>query len=161
MTRSDPPRLALALLRRFLDDNEPLAGDLIEGFAVRRSRVWFWREVLVAIAMQMMQRRAPERPLGLTNGALSPTDAPLRNAVMRRPINLTASPVPGIGGLGLVALGVLVAVVDPKAVWIFIPAVVGGVAFGVALLLVRRRPILAGRQTNPPTLLRESEGGAR
>ena len=42
---------AVISLEQFVHDNEPLAGDLLEGFAVRRSRVWFWRQVLLAIAI--------------------------------------------------------------------------------------------------------------
>ena len=44
------PRLALALLDRFVPDSEPLAGDLVEQFDARPSAVWFWVQVLAAIA---------------------------------------------------------------------------------------------------------------
>lgn len=161
MTRSDPPRLALAILRRYLDDNEPLAGDLIEGFAVRRSKLWFWRQVLVAVAMRMVQRRDVEHPLGLTSGALSEVNTQRRSIAVPRPVNLTASPIPGVGGLGLLALAVLVALVNPAAVWIFVPALVGGVVFGVSLALVRRRAILTRPEMVPPTLFREPEAPTR
>ena len=47
--RFDPPRLAVGLLRRFVPDNEPLVGDLLERFAMGQSRLEFWRQVLLAI----------------------------------------------------------------------------------------------------------------
>jgi hypothetical protein len=43
-----PPRFAVALLERFVPDNEPLAGDLLEEWH-QRSNVWFWRQVLFTI----------------------------------------------------------------------------------------------------------------
>ena len=46
-----PPRLALALLQRFVPDDEPLSGDLVEEFQLRRSRTWFWWQVLTAIVV--------------------------------------------------------------------------------------------------------------
>jgi hypothetical protein len=48
-----PPRLALALLERWIPDNEPLAGDLLEA-SRQRSRAWFWRQVLLAIAARVL-----------------------------------------------------------------------------------------------------------
>ncbi len=65
MRGSDPPRLAVALLQRFLHHNEPLAGDLLEGFAAKQSRLWFWRQVLLAIVIDRWKPRDGERPLGL------------------------------------------------------------------------------------------------
>ena len=125
MTRSDPPRLAVALLRRVLDDNEPLAGDLLERFAAGQSRLWFWREVLAAVAVRALQQRARERAI-------------------RRQVNLTASPIPGMGGLGLVALGALVSLVRPWVLWMLVPALAGGVALGFTIALLRRRSLLSG-----------------
>jgi len=161
MTRHDPPRLALAILRRYLDDDEPLTGDLIEGFALRPSKVWFWREVLAAVAMRIMRRRDVDRPLGLTTGPLSDGSIQRPGSGIRRSVNLTASPLPGVGGLGLLAFAVLVMVVNPGAVWIFVPALAGGVVIGVTLALVRRRSILKRHATTPPALLHEPEAPAR
>ena len=48
MTSRRPPRLAVALLERFVHDNEPLTGDLLED-CHDRSDTWFWRQVLFAI----------------------------------------------------------------------------------------------------------------
>jgi hypothetical protein len=156
MTGSDPPRLPVALLHRFLDDNEPLAGDLLEGFAARQSRLWFWRQVLLAIAIRLFQHRDQERPLGLAGHSFVPAERG-RNVEHPRRINLTASPLPDVGGLGLVALGVLVALVRPAVLWIFLPAILGGVAFGLTMAIIRRRVALSGPPTASRTLLRDSD----
>ena len=138
MTGSDPPRLAVALLHRFLHDNEPLAGDLFEGFAARQSRLWFWRQVLLAIVIQSFQQRDEERPLGLVaHTSFIPVERARK--VEPRRINLTASPIPDVGGLGLVALGVLVALVRPEVLWIFPPAILGGAVFGLTMAIIRQR----------------------
>lgn len=158
MTGPDPPRLAAALLRRFLHDNEPLVGDLLERFAVSRSRLWFWRQVLTAIVIRAFQRRDQERPLGLVGPSASGPNERARDVEHPRPINLTASPLPGVGGLGLVALGTLVALVRPDAWWVFLPAILGGVALGVTMALVRRRAVLSGPAKRNRTLLRDTDG---
>jgi hypothetical protein len=43
-----PPGLAVELLERFVPDNEPLTGDLLEGWH-ERSDAWFWRQALLAV----------------------------------------------------------------------------------------------------------------
>jgi hypothetical protein len=44
-----PPKLAIWFLTR-LTRNDALAGDVIEQYSIaRRSRLWFWRQVLLAI----------------------------------------------------------------------------------------------------------------
>src|SRR4029453_15093818 len=45
------PRVATWLLRRFSSGphGEAIAGDLMERYALRPSRVWYWRQVLSAI----------------------------------------------------------------------------------------------------------------
>ena len=138
MTATDPPRLAVALLDRFLHDNEPLAGDLLEKFAARPSRLWFWRQVLLAIVIHSFQQHDVERPLGLgAHSSIVPAER-WRNVEPRR-INLTASPLPGVGGLGLAALAVVVTLAGPEILWIFLPAILGGVALGIAIVIIRRR----------------------
>ena len=139
---AQPPRLAVALLRRFVPDNEPLVGDLLEEFAKKQSRSWFWRQVLLAVAIHSVQPRDEERPLGLAHGPVSYGEGH-RTGDLPRHVTLTASPLPAIGGLGLVALGVLVAVVRPDAWWIFVPALIGGVALGAALVILRRHAPLS------------------
>lgn len=51
MKPSRPPVLAAWLLQRFgpLPETEAIAGDLLEHYQRGRSRLWYWREVLVAI----------------------------------------------------------------------------------------------------------------
>ena len=46
-----PPRLAMLLLDRLAPPDEELAGDLVEEYQSGRSRAWFWRQVLIAIAV--------------------------------------------------------------------------------------------------------------
>jgi hypothetical protein len=124
MSSFQPPRLAAALLRRFVPDNEPLVGDLLERFTVRQSRLWFWREVLTAIVIQLFRRTDPEHPLGLERHSdVVPGEGAL-NAGQPSEINLTASPLPGLGGLGLVAIGGVVALLRPDVWWISLPAMV-------------------------------------
>lgn len=137
MTNAHPPRLALALLRRCLHDNEPLAGDLLERFARGQSRFWFWRQVLLAIVIHSFQPHDVEHPLGLAD---QPLFGPVNRGRTVQPqrVNLTASPLPGIGGLGLAILSGLVVLVRPEAWWIFLPALVGGVALGLTLVMIRR-----------------------
>ena len=143
MTRSGPPRLALAVLCRFVPDNEPLVGDLVEGFAVRRSRSWFWRQVLLAVVLRGVARRDQHTPLQLAGHAAFMRDPRAQGLAPARPLTLAASPHPAVGGLGLVALGVLVAVVRPHAWWIVLPALLGGAAIGAAMVIARRRGVLS------------------
>jgi hypothetical protein len=50
--RANPPALATWLLRHLDPKNqEALTGDLFEKFSEGHSHVWFWREVLVALAL--------------------------------------------------------------------------------------------------------------
>jgi hypothetical protein len=72
-------------------------------------------------------------------------------------VNLTASPLSEVGGLGLVAFGVLVALVGPEVLWIFLPAILGGVALGLAMATVRRRAALSRPPAAGRTLLRDSD----
>lgn len=135
MTAAAPPRLALALLLRRVPANEPLVGDLLEQFAVRRSRVWFWRQVLLAIVVAARQRSDVRHPLHLADDLLEepiPTRLP-------GTVRLSASPLPDVGGLGIVVLLVIVAMVRPDAWWMGVSAVLGGAVVGVVLVVVRRR----------------------
>lgn len=56
MTSTAPPRLATWMLLHLMpgDDDEALAGDLIEGFHAGRSSAWYCRQVLVALAVRWM-----------------------------------------------------------------------------------------------------------
>lgn len=51
MTVKAISRLRIAVLNWFLDDNEPLAGDLIEE-CEHRSRTWFWRQLMFALLVR-------------------------------------------------------------------------------------------------------------
>jgi len=116
-----PPRLALALLSRFVPDDEPLAGDLIEEFEIGRSRAWFWRQAFAAILTRWLTPSDEYRPI-----------------VLPRTVNLSASPAGlGVGGLSLVVLASLVTVVMPQAWSIVVLGVAAGVAFGVVLIAIR------------------------
>jgi hypothetical protein len=147
--------LAVALLTRFVPDNEPLVGDLIEEFEVRRSHLWFWRQAVLAILIGRRQRDDEVRPLRLVENP-SAFAAPKRESnstALLKPINLAASPIRDVGGLGLIALGVLITVIAPAAWWLVAFALVGGVALGVVLLVVSRRRVLSSsRGVRPSTL---------
>jgi hypothetical protein len=61
----------VALLDHLLGDNEPLAGDLVEE-CPRRSRAWFWRQVMfAALARAMMGTRATLREPQRLEGRLA------------------------------------------------------------------------------------------
>ena len=137
---SRPPRLALWLLERFASNTEPLAGDLVESFATTGSRSWFWRQVLAAILLARFTAPRETRPLRLVDR--EPLVEVPRAASVTRPINLTASPIHGIGGLGLVALGIAISAVDVRLWWLAVTVVlfvaVTGLLLGLAFIVVRR-----------------------
>jgi hypothetical protein len=140
MTSRQPPRLALAVLERLVPDSSSLAGDLIEEFCRRQSRRWLWWQVLTAIAIAPFKRADDIRPLRLVD--LQPTDALERSRRMSLrfpPVNLTASPLYGVGGLGLVALALVVTVFEPAAWWLLLASIFGGIVLGVAMIATRRR----------------------
>jgi len=133
-----PPRLAIALLKRFVPDSEPLQGDLIEDFEIRQSRTWLWTQVIAALAASARRRSDEIRPLRLLDGPVSRT-VPLRTYPARSgPVNLTASPVAGIGGLGILAIVLLVTLGLPEAWWVALLAAAAGVACGVILIAIER-----------------------
>ena len=132
------PRLALALLERFVPDGEPLAGDLVEELERRRSTAWFWFQVLAAIATASLARRGEIRPLRLVD--LQPADAverARRASIRFNRVNLSASPVSDVGGLGLLVLGSLVTIVMPAAWWLLLASALAGVLLGLAIIAVR------------------------
>jgi len=133
---SQPPRLALALLNRVVPQEEPLTGDLVEEFAAGRSRVWFWRQAIAAAALTAFRRSDEVRPLRLIDGV--PARVPPAPATPRRTVNLTASPVAGVGGLSLAILAALVTIFVPQAWWIMLAAMAAGVVLGVVLIAIRR-----------------------
>ena len=140
MTASRPPRLATALLHRVFADDEPLVGDLLEGFERHHSRLWFWKQTLSAIVFRARQPSDHTHPLGLAPrpDALRGDCETLRTTWA--PINLSASPLMHTGGLGLVIFITLTAVVRPHVWWwLFGPALAGGIVIAIAIVVVRRR----------------------
>ena len=133
-----PPRLAVWLLETYLPDDEPLTGDLIEAFEAGQSRLWFWRQAVAGLLLGPRPNPGEVRPLRLIDvepgaGTVAPS------VFKRRAINLTASPIYGIGGLGLLAFAVLIAVASPQSLWIMLAIVLSGMLLGVLWALVRRR----------------------
>ena len=142
MTGRRPPRLALALLEHFVPDNPALAGDLIEELEAGRSRAWFWWQVVGAVTLAVSTPAAEIRPLRLVE--LQPADAQERSRrVLLRPahVNPSGSPVSTVGGLGLIVLGFLVSIVSPGAWWLVGGSVLAGIALGVLLIVLHRRPL--------------------
>lgn len=129
--------LALWLLRHLADRNEPLAGDLLEQFRVRRSVLWLWSQLLWAIAVGSF--RQPQIPSALNLTQVDPIvlEWLVSRKLPPRRVNLS-SPVEGVGGLGMMLMGFLLSTVVPD-VWYF---VMGGIVCGLALgmtLAYRRR----------------------
>ena len=153
MRRRHAPRLALALLERLGPDSEPVAGDLVEEFERRQSTVWFWLQVLAAIATASFARGAEIRPLRLVD--LQPADALERSRRMNLrfpPVNLSASPVSGVGGLGLVILAGLVTLVMPAAWWLLLASALAGVVLGIAVIAMRGGIPTAGPTSRPQSI---------
>ena len=152
MKNVQPPRLAVALLTRFLPDNEPLAGDLLEEFWARKSRVWLWRQVILALLMGSFRKRVEARPLRLVDRApveiVRPDSPP-----WARTINLTGSPLPGVGGLSLIILVGLMTIMSPQVWWGVLLTILAGLVFGFALVLVRRRTGLRAADSDRGSLL--------
>jgi hypothetical protein len=138
MRNVQPPRLAVALLNRFLPDNEPLVGDLLEEFAARKSRLWLWGQVVFALRTASFHNRVEVRPLRLVDR--SPVEI-IRSE--RRPwsrtVNLTGSPLPGVGGLSLIIFAGLMTIVSPQVWWLMLLTIFAGVVLGLALVLLRHR----------------------
>lgn len=126
-----PPRLALALIHHFLWDQDALAGDLLEEFARRQSRLWLWTQLLGAIITTVRQRRRTleVRPLHLVDERLTPLRVPGRTHLTPI-VNLTASPVHGTGGLGIVSLLLLSTAMEPGMWWLVLLGIAAGILLG-------------------------------
>ncbi len=140
MTTRHPPRFALAVLDRLLPGSSPLAGDLTEEFERGRSRAWFWWQVLAALGVAAIRRRDEIRPLRLVD--LQPVEAQERSRRMLLhfdAVPLTGTNLPGVGGLTVVALAVLVTLLAP-VVWVaFVGSMLAGVALGLVFIARERR----------------------
>ena len=53
MTATRPPALATWLLKHAASGNDALVGDLLEEHCRRRSDVWYWRQALTAVALNL------------------------------------------------------------------------------------------------------------
>jgi hypothetical protein len=138
MMRRPAPRLALALLERLVPDSEPLAGDLLEEFERRQSTVWLWLQVLAAIATVSFARGVEIRPLRLVD--LQPADALERSrriSLRFPPVNVSASPLPGTGGLSVVLLACLVTMFAPAVWWLLLASALAGVVLGILIIAMR------------------------
>jgi hypothetical protein len=54
-------------------------------------------------------------------------------------INISAIPVAGIGGLGMIFVAVVIAITMPLVRWVVLSGAVAGTLLGGALILIRRR----------------------
>jgi hypothetical protein len=145
MKHRHAPRLALVLLDRLVPDSEPLAGDLVEEFTERRSVVWFWVQVLAAIAAAWSTRNVEIRPLRLVDQ--QPADAleRTRRMALRFPsVNLSGSPIAGVGGLTLLTLICLMTRTVPTAWLLLLASALTGVVLGLLRVAVRDRVHAAG-----------------
>ena len=138
MTTLHPHRLGLVILEHFADRNEALAGDILEGFQLTRSHLWFWRELLTAIITGAFWQ-TEIRPLKLVD---NPTwQPPLEDYSAARTRLLTmglgGTGIGGVGGLTVVAVVFGISALQP-AFWILLML---GPILGlvIALFLVRRR----------------------
>jgi len=68
-------------------------------------------------------------------------------------INISGIPVAGVGGLGLVAMAVLVSIFMPAARWTMVAGVSGGIVLATILVLVRHGLSTRGPSGSDPTIL--------
>jgi hypothetical protein len=130
-------RLAIALLERLVPDSGPLAGDLLEEYERRRSLVWLWWQVLAVAATPLLDRSDEIRPLKLVD--LQPADAIERSrrlSLKAMHVNVTPTPLHGVGGVTLAVVFVVLAEIASLLWWVVLASIVAGTALG--LLLIRR-----------------------
>ena len=159
MRRSRPQQLAIWLLERLTADREPLIGDLVEELRTRPSHLRLWREVLFAMLNRSRENTLDVRLLKISE-ARSPVEIQPRVGPSRGPaksINLSGGPVPGVGGLSVVALAALLTLVSPQIWWLAVCCALVGLVLGVALAILRRREGL--RVTGDIFSWRDADGG--
>lgn len=141
-------RLAIALLERLVPDSGPLAGDLLEEFERRRSLVWLWWQVLAVAATPLIDRSDEIRPLKLVD--LQPADAIERSrrlSLQSMQVNLTPTPLHGVGGVTLAVVAVVLAEIASLLWWVVLASIVAGTMLG--LILIRRHRGGFSRQRSP------------
>ena len=151
MTRAALPFVASMLLRFVASEHPSLAGDLEEERRAGRSTIWFWRQLLEAVAFTAWKKRRV-RPTVVRLVTTTPYNRPDRTVPMVDPatINLSGTKVRSVGGLGLLAMVVLVSIVMPQA-WVLVAAgLSGGIIVGVFLVRRRRRVGLSGPPNQRP-----------
>jgi hypothetical protein len=93
--------------------------------------------VLWTVVTSSVRGRADIRPLKLVDPP--PLQPGRPGAAVRRPVNITGSPVHGVGSLGLAIFGVLLSTAAPALWWLPLAGAGAGLVLGLALVLVHRR----------------------
>ena len=115
------------------DRNEALAGDILEGFQLKQSRLWFWRELVGAILTGGFRRSIEVRPIKLVEFPSLPSahEDFAAKRIRLQTLGLSASPVNGISGWTIVTLIMLISALEP-ALWIMLVMGMGvGIAIGI------------------------------
>jgi hypothetical protein len=141
MTQIPPPRIGAAILARLAERNEPLAGDILEGYQVKQSRFWFYRELAGAILSGSFAKSSEVRPIKLVEfPSLPPLHEDWAAKRLRlQTLGLSASPVSGVSGWTIVALIWLITAVQP-VLWVMLSiGLLMGLTIGLARVAYRRR----------------------
>jgi hypothetical protein len=108
----------------------------VEAFEASGSRWWFWRQALAAMAIARFVRTREVRPLRLIER--DPGDTLTGLPDEWHPVNLSASPLPTMGGLGLLTMSVLVSLLVPELWIVVLVAFALGSLLGVVAIVVNR-----------------------
>jgi hypothetical protein len=156
MTPIRPSRAALALLEWATGRNQALIGDVLEEYQVRRSRVWLWKQVLLAVIV----RPSYTRPEGAVddgsvfklNPVAHPANSPIARRIALEPLRINVSSIQaqGIGGLGLLWVILVMTLVMPAAWWLAVCGLAGGLVLGTVLVMKHRRHGLSDGKGNGP-----------
>jgi hypothetical protein len=129
--------LAIWVLNHLAHRNEPLAGDLLEQYRVRRSVLWLWSQLVLAIVMGSFRQSQVPAALNLTQLDPVVLEWLVESKLPPRRVTM-GSPGQGVGGLGMMLIGFLLSTVVPD-VWYFVMGgIIGGVGLGVTLAYRRR-----------------------
>src|SRR5438552_1194025 len=91
--------------------------------------------------------------IGVQEGTMTPADRDVS-------INMSGIPVSGIGGLGLVAVAMLITYVLPAASWLVAFGAAGGSLVGIGIVAFRRHHVPPGPSGNDPRILFRPEPAA-